>query len=129
MWQILLDLLPHFTRLVPLADRYFSNRGADDAAQAAALAALGEEVRGGLGRVDEVHAGLQQALKEQSEQIAETGVEATRARMAVESVEQRVAKLEQSAAKSMRIAIAALVLMFVVASMVAVILLELKHAR
>jgi len=111
MWpKLLLELLPHFTRLVPLADRYFSSRGDQDKAHTAALASLSEEVRSGLGRVDEVHAGLQQELKAQGEQIAELGVEATRARMAVESLEQRMAKLERTAQTARRIAIATLVL-------------------
>ncbi len=127
MWpKILLELLPHFTRLVPLADKYFSGRGDQDKAHAAALAALTEEMRGGLGRVDEAHAGLQQALKEQSEQIAEVGVEATRARMAVEAVEHRVAKLEQSQATMLRVAVAALVLLAGVVVMLIVVMLKLK---
>ena len=130
MWpKILLELLPHFTRLVPLADKYFSSRGDEDKAHAAALIALGEEMRGGLGRADEAHAGLQEALKEQGEQIAEVGVEATRARMAVESVEQRVAKLEQEAARQRRVAVVGLVLLCVVAVMVAYMLLELNGMR
>jgi hypothetical protein len=127
MWpKILLELLPHFTRLVPLADKYFSGRGEQDKAHVAALAALGEEVRGGLGRVDEVHAGLRQALKEQGEQIAEVGVEATRARIAVEAVDARVTKVETSVVTAMRISIAALVLLAAVAVMLIVVLVKLK---
>ncbi len=126
MWQILLDLLPHFTRLVPLADKYFSNRGDQDKAHAAALAALGEEVRGGLDRVDEAHAGLQQALKEQSEQIVEAGVEATRARMAVESMEARVAKLERRATATLMVAEAGFILLVAAVVMLIVVLVKLK---
>jgi hypothetical protein len=128
MWpKMLLELLPHFARLAPMADRYFSSRGAEDKAHAAALAALGEEMRGGLGRVDEVHAGLQQALKSQGEQIAEVGVEATRARMAVESVEERVAKLERTVGIAMRAAVAGAVLLVVAVAMVAILLVEFKR--
>lgn len=126
MWPMLLELLPHFTRLAPLADKYFSSRGDEEKAHAAALAALGEEVRGGLGRVDEAHAGLQQALNEQGEQIAEVGVEATRARMAVEAVEHRVAKLEQSQATMLRVAVAGLVLLAGIVVMLIVVLVKLK---
>jgi hypothetical protein len=127
MWpKILLELLPHFTRVLPLADRYFSSRGDQDKAHAAALAALGDEVRGGLGRVDEVNAGLKDALKAQGEQIAEVGVEATRARMAVESVEARVAKLERTAAVAKAIAVASLVMLVVVLVMLGVVLVRVK---
>ncbi|HXE08024.1 MAG TPA: hypothetical protein VN612_09015 [Acidobacteriaceae bacterium] len=127
MWpKILLELLPHFTRLVPLADKYFSSRGDQDKAHAAALSALGEEVRGGLGRVEEMHAGLQQALREQSERIAEVGVEATRARMAVETVEQRTAKLERKIAMLTRIVGVALVLLAAAILMLLNVMWKLK---
>jgi hypothetical protein len=126
MWPMLLDLLPHFTRLVPLADKYFSGRGAEDKAHAAALAAIGDQLRAGLSAADEVNAGVQQALKAQGEQIAEVGVEATRARMAVESVEQRVEKLERSAATAMRIAVVALALLAGAVALLIVVLVKLK---
>lgn len=127
MWpKMLLELLPHFARLVPMADKYFSGRGADDKAHAAALAALGQEMRGGLGRVDEVHAGLQQALKEQGEQIAEVGAEATRARMAVESVDERMAKLERRAKATLMVAEAGFILLVAAVVMLIVVLVKLK---
>jgi len=126
MWPMLLDLLPHFTRLVPLADKYFSGRGAEDKAHAAALAALGEQLRTGLSAADETNAGLQQALKAQGEQIAEVGVEATRARMAVESVEQRVAKLERRATATLMVAEAGVILLVVAVALLIVVLVKLK---
>jgi hypothetical protein len=127
MWpKILLELVPHFTRVLPLADKYFSNRGDQDKAHAAALSALGEEMRGGQERMDEVHAGLQQALKAQGEQISEVSVEATRARVAVESVEVRVAKLEGVARTTVRVAVAALVLLVAVVTMMAILMIEMN---
>ncbi|HWB33549.1 MAG TPA: hypothetical protein VG714_10265 [Acidobacteriaceae bacterium] len=129
MWpKMLLELLPHLTRLVPLADRYLTSRSVDDQAHAAAVAALGEEMRSGLGRVDEIHAGLQQALKEQGEQIAEAGMEATRARMAAEQVEQRVAKLERRAKATLMVAEAGFILLVATVVMLIVVLVRL-HAR
>ena len=38
---MLLELLPHFTRLLPMADKYLSTRSASEKAQEAALAATG----------------------------------------------------------------------------------------
>jgi len=127
MWpKILLELLPHFTRVLPLAARYFSSRGEEDKAHAVALASLGEEVHGSLERIDEVHAGLQDALKTQGEQIAEVGVEAARARMAAEQLEQRVAKLERRAKATLMVAEAGFVLLVVAVVMLIVVLVKLK---
>lgn len=99
MWpKLLFDLLPHFARLMPMADKYLSSRSDRDKAQEAALAALAADVRGDLADVTEAHSGLRRQLQEQSTQVAELGVEVTRARLGVESVEARVAKLEKTAA-------------------------------
>jgi chromosome segregation ATPase len=110
MWpKILFELLPHLTRLVPLADRYLTTRTASEKAQEAALAALGAEVRGELGQLGEVHTGIQRQLQDQGAQLSELAVEVTRARMGVESMEARVAALERSAAAMRWLAVAALV--------------------
>ena len=110
MWpKILLELLPHLTRLVPMADRYLTTRTASEKAQEAALAALGAEVRGELGQLGEVHTGIQRQLQDQGAQLSELAVEMTRARIGVESMEARVAGLERSAAAMRWLAVAALV--------------------
>jgi hypothetical protein len=70
MWPMLLELLPHFTRLLPMADKYLSTRTASEKAQEAALAALGVAISGRLGELGEVHAGIQRQLQEQGEQLA-----------------------------------------------------------
>jgi hypothetical protein len=110
MWpKILFELLPHLTRLVPMADRYLTTRTASEKAQEAALAALGAEVRGELGQFGEVHTGIQRQLQDQGMQLAELSVEVTRARMGVESMEVRVAGLERSTAAMRWLVVAALV--------------------
>jgi chromosome segregation ATPase len=104
MWpKLLFDLLPHFARLMPMADKYLSSRSESDKAQQAALAALAAEVRGNLADVTEAHSGLCRQLQEQSSQVAELGVEVTRARLGVESMEARVAKLEKMGTAAMRL--------------------------
>lgn len=86
-----------------MADKYFSSRSERDKAQEAALAALAADVRGELGQVTESHAGLRRQLREQSAQVAELGVDVARARMGVESVEARVAKLEKAVGTATRL--------------------------
>src|SRR6185437_6077636 len=90
MWPKLLaqlfELLPHITRLVPMADKYFSTKTASEKATEAAMAAMAEGVRGDLGQVTKAHAGLYQQLQEQSVQLAEVSSEVKRIVPAVERV-------------------------------------------
>ena len=95
---MLFDLLPHFARLMPIADKYLSTRSASERAQEAALATLSQDIRGELGKSTVEHADLRRQVQEQGTQIAELALDVTRSRMGVESVEARVAKLENSMA-------------------------------
>jgi hypothetical protein len=90
----LFELLPHVTRLVPIADRYFSSKAANERANEAALAALAEGVRGDLGQVTKAHAGLYRQLQEVSAQVAEVGEDAKRTRLAMEQQGHRLENLE-----------------------------------
>jgi hypothetical protein len=82
----LFELLPHITRLVPMADRYFSTRTASEKATEAAMVAMAEGVRGDLEQVTKAHAGLYQQLQEQSAQLGEVSSEVKRIVPAVERV-------------------------------------------
>jgi chromosome segregation ATPase len=121
MWpKLLFELLPHFSRLMPMADKYLSTRSASEKAQEAALAALAGEVRGELGKVTEANAGVSRQLQEQGSQIAELGVDVARARMGVESVEARVGKLEKTVALAVKLLWTVLVLLVMLLTMVVV---------
>jgi phage shock protein A len=96
MIQQLFELLPHMTRLVPMADRYFSSKTASEKANEAAMAAMAEGVRGDLGQVTKAHAGLYRQLQDQSAQIAEVSEEVKRARLSIEQHEHRMLTLEAS---------------------------------
>ena len=86
----LFELLPHISRLVPMADKYFSSKAANEKANEAALIAMAEGVRGDLGQVTRVHAGLYRQLQDQSAQITELGEEVKRARLALEQHDHRL---------------------------------------
>jgi chromosome segregation ATPase len=126
MWPMLLELLPHFTRLLPMADKYLSTRSASEKAQEAALVALGDKVRGELGQLGEVHAGIQRQLLEQSAQLAETSVEVTRVRMGVESLEARVAGIERAAVVAMKLRVVLLLVAIVATGLLAAVLVRLR---
>jgi len=90
----LFELLPHITRLVPMADKYLSSKTASEKATESAMAAMAEGVRGDLGQVTRAHAGLYRQLQDQSAQITEVAEEVKRARLAVEQHDHRMTALE-----------------------------------
>jgi septal ring factor EnvC (AmiA/AmiB activator) len=123
MWpKLLFDLLPHFARLMPMADKYLAGRSASDKAQEAALAAFAADLRGELGQSTQTQAGIQRQLQEQNTQLAAMSVEVTRTRMGMESAEARIAKLE----KSFKVVIALLAAVLVLVAMVFAILVVRK---
>jgi chromosome segregation ATPase len=92
----LFELLPHITRLVPMADKYLSSKTASEKANESAMAAMAEGVRGDLGQVTQAHAGLYRQLQDQSAQIAEVAEEIKRTRLSVEQHEHRMLTLESN---------------------------------
>jgi hypothetical protein len=102
MWPKLLmqlfELLPHISRLVPMADKYFSQKAAAEKANEAALAAMAEGVRGDLGQVTKAHAGLYRQLQDLSAQVTVVGETAEAARVAASKQDDRVVELERQVA-------------------------------
>ena len=90
----LVEFLPHATRLIPVADRYFASRQASEKANEAALMAMAEGVQADLGQVTKAHAGLYRKLQEQEAQITELRDEVRLSRQAVEQYAQRLAEQE-----------------------------------
>jgi chromosome segregation ATPase len=90
----LFELLPHVSRLVPMADRFLSSKAAAEKANEAAMAAMAEGVRGDLGQVTKAHAGLYRQLQEQSAQIAEVSEEVKQGRVAMEQHAQQMETLK-----------------------------------
>jgi len=127
MWSLLFDLLPHFARLMPMADKFLATRSASEKAQQAALTAMTENVSGELGKVAEAYEGTQRTLKEQGAQMSELAVEVTRTRLGVESIEARVAKLEKTAGVAMRLLAVGMVLLAGAVVLLVFVLLHLSH--
>jgi chromosome segregation ATPase len=124
MWpRLLLDLLPHVSRLVPAWDKYLSSRSESDKALESAMVTLSGDVRGSLRHVAEEQSGIRGQLQEQSKQAAQLAVDVTRTRMGMESLEPRIARLEKTAAVTIRLLWVALGLLAIVVA----ILIVRKH--
>ena len=125
----LFELLPHITRLVPMADRYLSTKTASEKATEAAMAAMADGVRGDLGQVTKAHAGLYRQLQDQSAQIAEVFEEVKQARHSIEQHEHRMVALESNVALLGWWVKAGVSLLVVLAVVIIVLLAHLIHAR
>lgn len=75
MWPRLLvqlvELLPHATRLLPLADNYFTTRRETDGKQAAAFATMSDGLREEINGISSHFPGLSRQLLDQQKQITE----------------------------------------------------------
>jgi hypothetical protein len=125
----LFELLPHISRLLPMADRYLSSKTASEKATEAAMVAMAEGVRGDLGQVTKAHAGLYRQLQEQSAQIAEVGEEVKRTRLSVEQDENRMVALESTVASLQWWIKGGISVLIVLAAVVIGLLVHLIHGR
>jgi hypothetical protein len=125
----LFELLPHISRLVPMADRYFSTKTASEKATEAAMAAMADGVRGDLGQVTKAHAGLYRQLQDQSAQIAQVFEEVKQTRQSIEQHEHRMVALESNVAALGWWVKAGVSLLTVLAVVIIVLLVHLIHMR
>jgi hypothetical protein len=123
----LFELLPHISRLLPLADKFFTSKAASEKATESAMVAMAEGVRGDLGQVTAAHMGLYRQLQDQSAQITAVGEEVKRARVAMEQHEHRMATLEKGVASFGLWLKAGVSLLLVLAVVMIVLLVELLH--
>ena len=96
----LFELLPHVGRLIPMVDRFFASKAANDKATETAMVAMAEGVRGDLGQVTKAHAGLYRQLQELSAQVAVVGENAEAAKRAAGGQEDRLMALEAQVAST-----------------------------
>jgi uncharacterized protein YpmB len=125
----LFELLPHISRLLPMADKYFNSKAAAEKANEAAMAAMAEGVRGDLGQVTKAHVGLYRQLQEQSAQITGVSEQVTATRVVIGQQADRVESLELKVASLgwwVKIGVS---LLIVSAAVIIVLLVQILHAR
>ena len=95
----LLELLPHVSRLVPVADKYFSTKSASERAQEAAIAALAADLRTGVGGLTEAQAGavagLDRQMKAQAAELIEVRAALKESQASLVAQENRLVAIER----------------------------------
>jgi septal ring factor EnvC (AmiA/AmiB activator) len=120
----LIELTPHLTRLIPMADRFFQSKTAGEEANRRAMEAMAEGLRGDLGQVTASHSGLYRQLNEQSARISDVATDVAAVKRGTESVEARLTRLESSLARQTIFLTLTLLLL---AAAIILLILILKH--
>src|ERR1700677_4103255 len=123
----LFELLPHISRLLPMADKYFNQKASAEKANEAAMIAMAEGVRGDLGQVTKAHVGLYRQLQEQSAQITGVSDEVKTNRLSIEQQASRVEALELKVSSLGLWIKIGIVVLVVLAIVTIVLLIQLLH--
>ena len=123
----LIELAPHLSRLVPMADRLLQNKNVSEESNRRAMDAMAEGLRGDLGQVTAMHTGLYRQLTEQSEQLATVSNDARSARQAAEALEFRLNHAETRLTRLTLISGTSLVLVVICVGLLAILLFRFPH--
>lgn len=87
----LLEVLPHVSRLLPMADRFFQSKAAGEESSRRTVEAM-EGLRGELGQVTVAHSGLSRQLNEQGEKLSTLGAEMRTFNATANALDSRLAR-------------------------------------
>jgi len=117
----ILELLPHVSRVLPLADRFLASRQSNDEANRQALegatahmAAVTEGLRADLGQVTSSHAGLYRQMNEITAKVDDAARDAREAKVAAASLEAKLAGIVATQARLQLLLTVAVALLAVV---------------
>lgn len=99
---MLLELLPHLSRLMPMADSYLNSRSERESKQQAALNSLAEEVKSGWGRFNAEQTTFRESLQQHDAQLGHVATEVAQLRSSLEALDQRAAQIERATLRSSR---------------------------
>jgi hypothetical protein len=122
----LIELAPHITRLLPVADRFLQSKSADAEASRSAMQQMAEGLRGDLGQVTASHAGLYRQLNDQSEKLSNISADVHAVRLSTDSLEARITLLEQRLSK-LGLVLAAALLLLATVCILSVFILVHQH--
>jgi hypothetical protein len=121
----LIELAPHITRLIPMADRFLQSKSADAEASRNALEQMAHGLRGDLGQVTASHAGLYRQLNDHGQQLSHISADVNTVKLSTNSLDDRITHLEQQSSKLFLALGIALLLLIVICILTILILVHL----
>lgn len=122
----LIELAPHITRLIPMADRFFQSKTAGEEASRNAMEQMALGLRGDLGQVTAAHAGLYQQLSQQGDKLSAIAADVQAGRISVDSLEARIAQLEVQFSR-LQLSVAAAIALLVAVCILSILILVHLH--
>jgi hypothetical protein len=90
----LLELAPHVTRLVPMADRYLQSRAEGRDTQRQALEQVADGIRGDLKQLAVAQTGIYQQLNQQGETLAGIAADMSAMQLTTDELDIRLTRIE-----------------------------------
>jgi hypothetical protein len=135
----LLELAPHVTRLVPMADRYLQSRAETRDTQRRALEQMADGLRGDMGQLADrmrgdltqlaaAQAGIYHQLNQQSETLAKIAADMRATRLTSDDIETRMSQMEKRMSRLWITLFAGLIL-FVIFAAGVIAVIAVLHTR
>jgi hypothetical protein len=142
MWPALVQLLelaPHVTRLVPMADRYLQSKAENRNLQRRAVEEMADRLRGDMGQIAEgmrgdltqlaaAQAGIYHQLNQQSETLASLAADIRATRLTSDEIEARMRGMEARMARLWMIFIAGMIVLAILAAVMIAMLLHIRQS-
>ncbi len=125
----LVELAPHITRLVPMADRFFQSKAAGEEANRRAIEvmeATATSVRGDLAQITAAQTGLSRQLSEQGERISAIAADLQTMKRHTEGPDERLSRLEARLARQTLFFVLLLILLAAVLVLLVLVYLHLR---
>lgn len=120
----LVELAPHISRLLPMADRFFQSKAAGDEANRKAIDAMGDRLRADLNQINVTHASLSDQIADLSTRTDRLTSDSDTLKRSADLLERRLTKIE---AGQRRMAyIAALVLLGIVILVILAVMIYVR---
>ena len=110
----LIELAPHISRLLPMADRFFQSKATGDEANRKAVEALGERLRADLNQVNVTHASLAEQISDLSAKLNRIGSDSETLKLSMNALDQRLAAMEKKQHRSDLLVAVVLVAVFAI---------------
>ena len=122
----LVELLPHISRLIPMADVFFQTKSTSEKAGEAALSALSRDVRTDLGKVTAAHDSLYSELQAHTAHLADIASDSSYTRAAIENLGDRLSAQDRQIAALRTWIVAVVALLIVVLGLSAAVLIRAR---